>query len=208
MSIKAVVFDYGQVICLPQDPSAIDRLAKLAGVERDKFEPCLWGLRGEYDLGNINSEEYYKKVLSSIGAEDKADEDKIVEEMIEVDLSSWKNINPETVTLMEDVKKAGYTLGILSNMPQDFLDWARENIAAFSLPHKSLFSCEVNLVKPDKAIYRKLLSMLEIDSCELVFFDDNEENVKSARDLGIEAFLWKDPENARQELFSLGVRLR
>ena len=207
MSIKAVVFDYGQVICLPQDPAAIDRLAKLAGVERNKFEPCLWGLRGEYDQGIINSKEYFKKILSSLGVEDKVDEEKIIDEMIEVDLSSWKNINPGTVALMEDVKKAGYTLGILSNMPQDFLDWARKNITVFSLPHKSLFSCEVNLVKPDKAIYKKLLSILGIECCELVFFDDNEENVISARDMGIEAFLWKSPENARQELFSLGVIL-
>ena len=207
MSIKAVVFDYGQVICLPQDPAAIDRLAELAGVERNKFEPCLWGLRGEYDLGIIDSKEYFKKILSSLGVKYKADEEKIVEEMIEVDLGSWKNINPMTVKLMEDVKKAGYTLGILSNMPHDFLDWARKNVAVFALPHKSLFSCEVNLAKPDTAIYQKLLSMLEINSSELVFFDDNEENVKSARDLGIEAFLWKDPENARLELFSLGVNL-
>ena len=71
----------------------------------------------------------------------------------------------------------------------------------------SLFSCEVNLVKPEAAIYKKLLSLLGLEYGELVFFDDNVENVKSARALGIEAFLWENPECARRKLLSLGVRL-
>ena len=204
MGIKAVFFDYGQVICLPQDPAAINRLAGLAGVERERFEPVLWALRGDYDLGFIDAKEYYKRVLSSL---DARVDGSAIDKMIETDLASWKNIDSGTVALMEEIKKAGYTLGILSNMPEDFLAWARKNLPVFSLPHVSLFSCEVNLVKPDKAIYLKLLSMLDMESRELAFFDDKEENIKSARDLGIEAFLWKNAENARLELLSLGLRL-
>jgi len=42
---------------------------------------------------------------------------------------------------------------------------------------------------------------------ELVFFDDIHNNVKSAVSLGIKAFLWKNPEEARKKLLSLGVKL-
>jgi putative hydrolase of the HAD superfamily len=108
---------------------------------------------------------------------------------------------------MEDVKKAGYTLGILSNMPHEFLAWARKSMPVFSLPHMGLFSCEVSLIKPEKEIYQKLLSLLGVTPPELVFFDDNAENIKAAVSLGIRAFLWKDPENARRELLALGVSL-
>jgi len=204
MGIKAVVFDYGQVICFPQDPKTIDRIADLAGVERERFEPFLWGLRGEYDRGTITAKEYYRNIISSL---DIKLDDNTIDKMIETDLTSWKNIDPQTVALMEDVKKAGYILGILSNMPHDFLTWARKNIPVFSLPHLGLFSCEVNLIKPEKAIYQKLLSMLGIESNELVFFDDIEENIRSARELGIEAILWESPQAARQELLSMGVSL-
>ena len=217
MSIKAVIFDYGQVISLPQDTKVIDRLAEIIGVSREKFEPLLWSLRVEYDRGVITAKEYYNNILSSLNI--RLDE-KIIDEIIRMDLESWKNINPGTEKLMEDVKKAGYILGILSNMPHDFLAWARKNIPVFSLPHLGLFSCEVNLVKPDKAIYLKLLSQLsetvvsaeatvsEIKGEELVFFDDNPENVRSAKALGINAFVWESPENARRELLSLGVKLQ
>ena len=204
MSIKAIVFDYGMVICLPPDPTVLDRLAQRIGVERKKFEPLLWSLRDEYDRGTFNGRSYYKEILSGLGV---SMDDKALDELVEIDHASWRNINPGTVALMEDVKKAGYTLGILSNMPHDFLAWARKNIPVFSLPHTSLFSCEVSLVKPEKAIYEKLLSLLGLEGREIVFFDDSMKNIESARTLGIEAFLWEDPEAARRVLSSLGVRL-
>ena len=204
MSIKAVVFDYGQVISLPHDPAAVERLAKLAGAEKDKFESVLWGLRDEFDRGTFTAKEYYKDVLSRLGVD--SDEKKI-ETLIENDFLSWRNIDNGTVTLMEDIKKAGYTLGILSNMPHEFLAMARKDIPVFSIPDVNLFSCEVNLIKPEKAIYEKLLSMLKMESHEVVFFDDKEVNIKSAREMGIEAFLWKDSEHARGALSSLGVSL-
>ena len=209
MSIKAVVFDYGQVISLPQDPGTIDALAKKAGVARDKFEPLLWSLRLDYDRGVIDAGEYFGNIASHLGV---TLEEKTIGEMIEIDNTSWKNINAGTVALMEDVKKAGYILGLLSNMPHEFLAWARKNVTVFSLPQVSLFSCEVELIKPEEAIYRKLLAMIEAESGEpltfeqLVFFDDNADNIKGAAAMGIKAFLWKSPEAARSELSSLGLR--
>ena len=204
MSIKAVIFDYGQVISLPQDPAAIDRMAEIAGVERGKFESTLWALRDEYDRGTIDARGYYRKVFAELSV---AVDTNLIDEIIETDFNSWKNINHETAALMEELKKAGYTVGILSNMPNDFLAWARKTLPVFSLPQIGLFSCEVNLVKPEEAIYQKLLSMLDLKGEEVVFFDDKIENVKSAVPLGINALLWKDAESARRELVSLGVSL-
>ena len=206
LNIKAVVFDYGQVISLPQDLTAIDRMAEMIDIECEKFKSALWGLRDEYDRGTISAREYYGRIFSKLSAKAGANED-IIDKMIEMDLESWREINGETVTLMEDVKKAGYTLGILSNMPYDFLAWARKNLPVFSLPQVGLFSCEVNLLKPERAIYGKLLSMLGLPGEEIVFFDDIAENIKGAWALGINAFLWNGAENARRGLKSLGVAL-
>ena len=204
MSIKAVVFDYGNVISLHQDPKTMDELAGRVGVERDKFVSTLWSLRSEYDRGTIGAKEYFKIVLSALAV---SMDEKSIEELIEIDTNSWKNINTETETLMEELKAAGYLVGILSNMPGDFLAWARKNLPVFSLPHIGLYSCDVNLVKPEEAIYRKLLSMSGVEADELVFFDDKVENIKGAEAIGIKAILWENPKEARRELISLGVKL-
>lgn len=204
MEIKAIVFDYGRVISFDQDPKVIYELAKRAGVEKEKFEPALWALRGDYDRGLIDARGYYRNVLASLSV---SMDDTSMDEMIEMDYQSWKNINPETIALMEEVKKAGYILGILSNIPHSFLAWARKTLPVFSLPQIGLFSCEVNCIKPEKEIYQKLLSMAAVQAGELVFFDDLQENIKGARELGIKAFLWESPDCARRQLAEMGVVL-
>jgi len=204
LSIKAVVFDYGGVISFQPEPEEIESLAAKAGAEKEQFETMLWSLRGEYDRGKISARQYYTMVLTRLGI---SMDEKNLDELIKMDYDNWKNINPGTVALMEDVKRAGYTLGILSNMPLDFLVWARENVPVFSLPQVSVFSCDVSLIKPEKAIYQVLLTQAAVSGGELVFFDDRAENVRSAEELGIKAFIWKDPDNARRELISLGVVL-
>ena len=204
MNIKAVVFDYGQVISMPQDSEALDGLAKLAGVKREVYEPVFWSLRGDYDRGIISTKVYIGNILSQLGI--SLDEGTI-DKMAALDMSIWKKVNPETVALMEEIKRAGLRLGILSNMPHEFLAWARETVPVVSLVDTGLYSCEANLAKPDEAIYRKLISLMGVENSELVFFDDVAENVEGARALGIEAFLWKDVETARQNLADLGLNL-
>jgi putative hydrolase of the HAD superfamily len=204
MMIKAIVFDYGKVISFPPEPGIIEQIASLAGVDAGVFEPLLWELRSEYDRGTMNAREYYGQILSRLNV--RPDE-KTIDAMIALDLKSWENINPGTVKLMEEVKAAGFILGILSNMPYDFLALARKKFPLFSLPDVSLFSCEARLIKPEPAIYQKLLSLVKCDPGELVFFDDTLNNVKCAADLGIRSFLWQDPETARRDLSILGVRL-
>jgi len=204
LNIEAVVFDYGQVISLPQNSDAINRIADRAGADREKFETTLWALRSEYDRGTWDSIEYYKNVLSSLNI---SMDNEGISELVEMDLMSWRGINEKTVELMKEIKIAGYRIGILSNMPHDFLAWARKSIPVFSLSDVSVFSCEENVIKPEEPIYRILLSRLGIKSGELVFFDDNAGNIKSALSLGIKAFLWISPEEARRELLSLGLKL-
>jgi putative hydrolase of the HAD superfamily len=201
--IKAVVFDYGKVISFPPEPKTMEQLASMAGTGAEVFEPLLWALRGEYDRGTISAREYYGQILSRLNV---SRDEKTVEAMIELDWTSWKNLNPGTVKLMEDIKAAGFALGILSNMPHDFLSFARKNFPLFSLPDVGLFSCEVHLIKPEAAIYQKLLSLLNCAPGEVAFFDDTLNNVERAADLGIRAFLWKDPETARRDLYALGLR--
>jgi putative hydrolase of the HAD superfamily len=204
VAIKGVAFDFGNVISLPQDTGVIDELASIAGMERPRFEPLLWAARGEYDRGTLTGIEYYRGFLAQAGV---FPGEAALEKMVAIDLKSWARINPETVKLMEDVKKAGLKLGILSNMPHEFLAIARETIPVFRLPHGAIFSCEVDSIKPEEKIYRETLSALGLKPEEMAFFDDIAVNVEKARSLGIRAFIWKDSKTARSDLETLSVSL-
>ena len=195
--VKAVVFDYGKVICHPPAEDVMDRLAALAGIPRREFEPLVWELRSPYDRGTITGPEYYRRILAAAGLPEDA---ALARTMHRIDIDSWTSINMETVRLMEDIKAAGFTLGILSNMPRDFLDMARKTYPVFSLPQVGIFSCEIASVKPEPAIYQALTAALNRAPGEILFFDDMAVNVEAAADAGIRACLWQDAGAARNLL--------
>ncbi|MDR2537023.1 MAG: HAD family phosphatase [Treponema sp.] len=204
--MKAVVFDYGGVIsCLPED-SVWEEIASLGCIDVAALHTFAGQLRGEYDRGTFSCEEYYRKVLKCAGVPPESLPPARIIEMAAFDEKAWSHINPDTVRLMEDVKKAGYRLGILSNMAQRFLSQIRaEYPSVFSMPDLSVFSCELRLIKPEKAIYEALLERLKCEAPDVVFFDDVPINVEKARDLGIKAYVWRTAEAARATLRDLGV---
>jgi putative hydrolase of the HAD superfamily len=200
MSVKAVVFDYGKVISFPPSPQARRELARMAGISEETLEELDRKHRGEYDRGAFDGKAYFGFLLSQAGV---FPGDSALEEIARLDAQSWKRINPGTTALMGDVKKRGFTLGILSNMPHDFLAWARKNIPVFAEADTAVFSCEVNAIKPEPLIYEILRGRLGCEFREIVFFDDMPDNVARARELGIQAFLWNGSEEARGELEKL-----
>jgi putative hydrolase of the HAD superfamily len=203
-AVKAVVFDYGKVICHPPQDDVMEKIAALAGIPRVEFEPLIWKLRSPYDRGVITGPEYYRRILTAAGLREDA---VIAGAMHRLDIDSWKDINPETVKLMEDIKTAGFKLGILSNMPHDFLDMARKTYPVFSLPHVGIFSCETASVNPEPAIYQSLITALSCAPEEILFFDDMPINVEGAAAAGIRSYVWEDAGTARNLLrqFRVGV---
>jgi putative hydrolase of the HAD superfamily len=202
--IRAVVFDFGQVISLPPDPRVMEKIAGAAGLEVNAMFRLVWDNRDEYDRGTFTGKEYYRWILSLAGI---TKEDAALEELARLDSCAWTNLNPATVRLMEEVKRAGYKLGILSNMPFDFLELARKTLPIFGKTDAAVFSCEARSIKPESLIYEKLIAACGCDPREIVFFDDLPVNVEKAREMGMQAFVWQDPRAARAELQKLGLAL-
>jgi len=202
MAIKAVVFDYGKVISFPPKNSVMEELANISLIETSVLEKLILKHRGEFDRGTFSVKEYYKIILYEAGV---SFDSKKVEKMADIDIKGWTSINPETVILMKEIKNAGYLLGILSNMPHDFLALHRNTFPVFKLTHINIFSCEIGFIKPEKEIYEILLEKLLCKAEEIIFFDDIQINVAKANEIGIMAFLWENVDKARSDLKGEGL---
>ena len=66
-------------------------------------------------------------------------------------------------------------------------------------------SGEERLVKPDPAIYARLLKRFDLKSTNCVFIDDNAANVSVAENLGFDAILFQSPDALRAELLRRGL---
>ncbi|MDR0731273.1 MAG: HAD family phosphatase [Treponema sp.] len=199
--MKAVVFDFGRVICFPPSAENREALCALTGLSAGVLEELDRKHRGAYDRGACNGPAYYRTLLGDAGL---YPDEAALETMAETDAEGWKRLDPAALALMRDVKKAGFALGVLSNMPYDFLDWARTGIPLFAELDAAVFSCEVNTIKPERRIYEILRDRLGCEFGEIVFFDDVPVNVEKAAELGIRAFLWKGAPAARETLGKLG----
>ena len=200
MKAKAIVFDYGGVICFPPSPDNEAELARLTGLSVTALRELNRKYRGELDRGTYDTREFYRFVLSGEGI--FPDEDTL-EQIARVDMEGWMCVNPATVQLMRDIKNSGLILGILSNMSHEFLAWASEAVPVMGEADVAVYSSTYDVVKPETAIYEILREQLGCEYREIVFFDDNADNIAKAAELGIRGFVWEGPEIARERIASL-----
>ena len=68
----------------------------------------------------------------------------------------------------------------------------------FSLFHQVYYYFEMGLVKPDPAIYLRVLNEQGFQPEEVLFFDDNVANINSAKNIGIQSYLIDPNQNHLQ----------
>jgi putative hydrolase of the HAD superfamily len=200
---RVVIFDYGEVISLM--PTAADRavIAGLAGV-RDEDEAAFWTSyfthRGPLDQGvNGGVRGYWRAIAADVGADW---DDARVHELWAADFRSWLSVNPGTIEVLADLAAGGTRLALLSNAGPDFGSYLRHG------PLQDYFeaffvSGELRMIKPDVAIYARVLSDLGVAGTEAVFVDNREENVRSALSLGITGHVFTTPPELRAFLTAL-----
>ena len=67
MDLKAVIFDYGEVLSGPPDPQAHRNLLAIAGVNEEAFEKSYWAHRLDYDADILNGQTYWQTVARDTG---------------------------------------------------------------------------------------------------------------------------------------------
>jgi putative hydrolase of the HAD superfamily len=195
MEPKAVIFDYGGVLCFFPPEHQVDELVALTGVPKDVFLAAYWGLRLAYDRGDLSYEEYWDELARRAGREFTKEQ---VREFVRMDVAFWLHVDPRMIQWARALKESGRKIAILSNMPREIgehmkanLDWLRE------FDHVTL-SYEVRSVKPEPAIYQSVIEGLGIRPEESVFLDDRTENVRGAEAVGLRAVLFESAETFSQ----------
>ncbi|GAA2815282.1 HAD family phosphatase [Saccharopolyspora taberi] len=196
--MKWVVFDYGEVISEPTP--ALPALAGMLGVDADEFARAYYAERVAYDRGCTDLE-FWHAVAAHFGA---APDDSLVNALTGHDIVGWLHIDAEAVQLIEDLDRAGVPLAVLSNAPSSFGRAVEQQPWAGHFQHL-VFSGDLEVVKPDEAIYRALLDVLGARPAECLFFDDRQDNVDAAIRAGLHASIWQGAAAARRELAARGL---
>ena len=203
-SVRAVIFDYGQVLSLPPRPDLFAAMAELCGVSEEQFQHYYWTHRDEYDRGRLDLDSYWKPLMALAGRDhDRQSRDHVAR----LDVENWTRLDPRMMAWVGTLQSSGWKTAILSNMPDPLLRPMRQQFEWMGFFTHLTFSCEVGVVKPDAAIYHHCLAGLGVEAEEALFLDDRAVNVEGARALGLQALQFHSIERLAEDLLEHGYTL-
>jgi putative hydrolase of the HAD superfamily len=200
-AVKAVIFDYGEVLCHRPTAEEIEELAGFFNLRVDQL-PALWERnRGPYDRGDLTPQIYWSAFAKDAGVELGPER---LEQIHELDMEMWTNVNSNMVEWANQLRSSGIKVGLLSNMHPEMVAHCRKHFPWLNDFDFVTFSGEVRLIKPDPAIYEHTLRGLGVEASEALFLDDREVNIRAAQALGMYALRFQSIEQLRGELAAIG----
>ncbi len=202
LALRAVVFDYGNVLSLPPDPAAHAELTRITGLPADRLDSLYWADRPLYDEGKITGLEFWRKLARAAGLNLKRPE---LEELNQWDVRMWMTENPAMLAWQLALKQDRLLTAIVSNMGDAVHEGMQREFDWLSRFDILVWSYQVRIVKPDPAIYCYVLEKLGTQPEETLFIDDRPVNVEAANKIGMKGLVFTTVENLRANLIAAGL---
>ncbi|MDY6206855.1 MAG: HAD family phosphatase [Prevotella sp.] len=189
-NIRNIIFDFGGVIITIDQQQAINRFREIGVTDADKRLDSYTqtGIFGELESGKINGEQFRTEL------------EKLAERPITHQdcCYAWqgycKELPQRNLDCLTRLRTKGYKVILLSNTNPLMMEWAMSNdFDGKGNPIQSYFdfmylSYECKMMKPEPALFQKVLRDENIRPEETLFVDDGELNIATAKQLGIQVF--------------------
>jgi 2-haloacid dehalogenase len=113
--------------------------------------------------------------------------------------------NGESVALLAQLQKLGYAAYGLSNWSAESFPVTRKAHPFFDSFNGIVLSGEEKVCKPNPQIYAILLERYRLLPSQCVFLDDRQENLDTAKEMGMATILFTSAAEAREELKRMGA---
>lgn len=192
--IREVIFDFGGVLAEEGFKQGLRAIGREKGFDPEDF----FNISGElvFQMGYINgsSDEhsYWNAVREKTGV--KGDDQEFREEI----LKRFK-LRPEMMEVVEKIKSSGLIVAILS----DQTNWLDELNQRTPFHHHFNYvfnSFHFKKTKRDPSIFREVCAILGVQLEEVLFVDDNLENIGRAESQGFRTFHFKGVSEFQKEI--------
>ena len=198
-AVRAVIFDFGGVLCFHPDEGRIARAAAASELPVDRFLTGLWQTRVEYDAGRLEPAEYWRGVVGPSFQPSQ------LPELVRSEIELWNRYDQRVLDWIGQLRGAGFRTAILSNLPRVLGEELRRTPGFLDHFDHVTFSYELRKVKPQPEIYLHAIQGLSVEPSEALFLDDKTENVEGARAVGLQAVLYSTWENFSAAGYGLPV---
>lgn len=188
----------GGVILQTIDPTPRERMAQRFGCSRTELEDFVFSspTSVQSEIGQLDDMEHWRVVLEHFKQKNIHPLDAYHE------FFSGDEIDQELLNFARSLKKER-KIGLLSNA------WvnARQRLGGLydfiDVFDAAVFSSEVGVRKPEKAIFDLMLSRLDVQPHEAIFVDDFLINIRGAKEAGLHTVQYKENSRAIKEINDL-----
>jgi putative hydrolase of the HAD superfamily len=202
--IRAVISDFGGVLTTPLTGS-FKAFADRSGVTMEELTQALAAIFArdgahplfELECGRMTEAQFLQALEQTLRTE-------LGREVSFVDFAEalWAELAPNEpmIELMAALRAEGYRMALLTNNVREWEARWREMAPIDDIFELVVNSASVGMRKPDSEIYELTVQRLGVPAAACLFVDDLEHNCAAARDAGMRAVIYRDPEQATAEI--------
>jgi putative hydrolase of the HAD superfamily len=189
--IKAIIFDADGMVTSSKMFSK--ELEKDFGIPAKKLLPFFESVFQKCLIGKANLKEELKNYIKAWGWKGTVDE--LTNYWFKVE----NEINNEVVEKIKKIREKNIKCYLATNQEQQRTNYLRDFMGLGKLFDAFWSSAELGVKKPSPeffdAIYKEIGQDGKILKNEIMFWDDDEENVQEAEEYGLQAYLYHDFDN-------------
>lgn len=200
--IKTITFDLDGVYFINGKSNFIASLEKLGVSEGEAKKVFLKSdeMNKFYKTGKMTDEEYWSWAIKEWKI------DLTVNQVIKLLINGYES-NQEVLDVLRRVKNNGYKTLVCSNNFPARVKGLDDRFHFLDDFDGTVSSYQVRATKPSEDIFLELVKRSEVKPEEIVFADDNEDNLEGARKIRIEAFFYEGFDKFVNKLKELGVKI-
>lgn len=202
MPISLVLFDCDDVLCAYDRAARVRDLAQLAGTSPAAVEAALWdsGFEDEADRGEHDARGYLEGFARRLGHP-------VTRAQWVANRKAAMRPWPDMLDLVRRVQERVETALFTTNGPlfKEALAELFPEVPPLFGPQNLHVTCELGALKSEPLAFRRLLAKRGGSAGQTLFLDDSEENVRAAREAGLEAAVFTGRAEAERLLREQGV---
>jgi epoxide hydrolase-like predicted phosphatase len=191
MPIRAVIFDFGDVLFRTEDASGRRKWEKRLGLPEGDLHRVVFesDVADRSMLGQATEADVWKHVAATFGLNG--------EQLSELRRDFWSGsrLDAELVAFLRDLRPR-YRTAILSDAWPGARELFTQTFGLGGVVDDMIISAEEGVAKPDARIYQIAVGRLGVLPGEAVFVDDLAENVQGARAFGMWSIQFESTEQA------------
>lgn len=198
--IKAIIFDFGNVICSFDNALFIEAVSKITGKNTQELHDMVYAasdVTRRYETGLLSSDEFYAEVMETCGLSISKEDF----------VRAFTGIFQHNTAMLELIKNLSgrYKTGLLSNTNEWHFEHIIKPCEVYRLFDAESLSFKVNAMKPDAKIFQDVLRKLNVKAEEAVYIDDIAQYVEKAHSLGFHGIHYTSQSELMRALEKLNI---